>query len=228
MTQLSDLDSSLKINDSYRFLLTYLKLIEQNETLALPTGTEKASIIDEWKEVLPQSCLIASKGFLSDLTELWMDLVNECSVHASTLTISDCIFQLKQIRKKGNNVNVSSGISDAYRQEIEILTKIPKVIENIDEIYKKAIKEKDAQTFLLTYVEEQLVNQSEIFPKSTLIEQIQEFWKERIKEKQLKAKETFILDLSRAFFNVALAVGIPRNRTILEAIYVKLKEKKEE
>ena len=98
----------------------------------------------------------------------------------------------------------------------------------MNELYKNANKKKEAQLFLLTYVEEELIKHSETFPSSTLIEDIETFWKSIIKEKKLRAKEAFIHDLSRAYFNVSLAVGIPGKRTILEAIYVKLKEEKKE
>lgn len=226
MTTFEELENCVKQNDAMSFLICYLKLLNQNESLDLPKSTNKKDLEMEWEDILPPNCKNGLPSFYSALSTLWLSLLQTPNLNESDNLIKTLLETLEHNQQasqpKEGGIFVTK--SDDYSLENKLLTNpLPK--ENILQEINIAINKKDSLTFLENYCYLCIIDTTFTLPQRTTQEHIENEWS-IILNKITSSHSMPITEISKIYFNLIHTHGIPNNNNTIILFYKSLTNKK--
>ena len=225
MSTLNELANCVNQNDAMSFLICYLKLLNQNESLQLPQSTNIKDLEMEWKDSVPSNCKNGLPIFYENLSTLWLSLLKTASTNESSNLIDLLLTTLEHNQQKSH---IQEGAIVATRSDDYILEKnvidnpLPKkiILTNI----KNAISKKQIHQFLEHYCYLCLIDQNYPLPQKSALESIEQEWG-LIINTHFPSQSINIKDLSKAFFNLIHTHGIPNTKQIILLFYKALSNK---
>ena len=227
---LETLQNCISQHNPFTFLKTYLILIKEGHTLSLPTNIELDLLQEEWKEVLPKTC-IAPESFYTELSHIWLNLITRIpkeSPYKNTITELIEILQGTHTSSNPTSADLYQGglgaqTSKAYKTLIEFTTKNPSQ-QKLEKDLHTYIKKENAKAFLQTYLWLSALNKTYTLSHSRQRKNNEDFWKQKLNTTYNCKSESFITDIINLYINLAHTIGIPITQELVEQCYIKLSE----
>ena len=225
MTTFEELENCVKQNDAMSFLICYLKLLNQNESLDLPKSTNKKDLEMEWEDIIPPNCKNGLPSFYSALSTLWLSLLQKPNLNESDNLIKTLLKTLEhnQQASQPKEGGVFATKSDDYTLENTLLNN-PLPIEILLQKINNTTSKKDINQFLENYCYLCIIDKTYTLPKRTSLEQIENEWK-NIMHNHFPFHSIPVIDLSKIYFNLIHTHGIPNNQKTILLFYKSLSNK---
>jgi len=235
MAHIDDLKDSIQRHDPERFLADYLTLIVNGASLTLPRTIEKDAAKLQWRDVIPSVCGTPSEGFISDLTALWGELVQEHGGIVGKSVPQDLLDLLlkkvatqnipKETRHDGNSIQrVTPSISNDYTKLQEAKKQPLRAKSDLVQACKQALLSDNEFQFLIAYLELNVQTKKNILPKTSISGKAYLWWDETIQEKfKQKMPDYFLEKLSGLWINAVAKKGLPTSDYHVSELFYHIK-----
>lgn len=221
MSHVENLKESIHRNDPEQFLADYLRLILQGSSLALPQTIELNAAKMQWRDAIPIVCGNPTDTFITNLSTLWAEIVQE---HGGVRGESLPQDLLNLLLKRENTVKkldqsdipqhsiqrVTPSISSDYTKLENARKKPLRSKKECVENAANALHQSDESRFLIAYLELNVLAKTQKLPKTSISGKIFEFWKNQIQETfKKKMPDTFLEKLTGLWINITAKKGLP-------------------
>lgn len=238
MTTLSDLSRYIEKENSEDFLKNYLLLKYSGFSLRLPKATKRQEIQGDWEKIISGYHSNFTDEFIESLTENWITAIKAQGAKLRETFVEELLTILNNgeapqvLKSKPQRVRHSisnGGIPDSfepketlnqvkteisshyYHHEEALNGEIPDKKENKDRL-KKALKEENAQEFLVAHLSRLHLSEKPTIPKSSLEKLIHDAWQDiLLLDYNHNATPEFTKSLTALWYPQIQKQGLPKS-----------------